>query len=102
MVHKLPEIFHTKGLYREMFSDTINAERKIQKIDYVLHSAGLSSSKDQTSEFCERAEMKLRWKQVRILHGPATVRKECCQRSHWVERIREGRQCIDVQVRKHA
>ena len=36
----------------------------------------LVHQKTKPQNFCEKADMKLRWKQVRILHGPATVRKE--------------------------
>ena len=53
----------------------------------------LVHQKTKPQNFCEKADMKLRWKQVRILHGPATVRKEFCQRSHWYELI-PGRQAV--------
>ena len=69
----------------------------------------LVHQKTKPQNFCEKADMKLRWKQVRILHGPATVRGErmfqrptemSCEDSRNV--LGRGNLCDEPQVRRHA
>ena len=68
---------------------------------FFIRDVWQNRQKEQTAG-SGRMGRKLRWKQVKILHGPATVRKEFCQRGHWHETCREGRQRKDIRVRRHA